>query len=117
MTAREELADGETVKPPFHEKRGPRPKTATMERRKARHLPLKVPKTTKWRRAALHPPHANEGKLKMPRAESRREMNFSCHRRACPGDPDQEGTAVPNDRDARAGKFTQPAQAWLRARA
>jgi hypothetical protein len=36
MTAREELADGETVKPPFHEKRGPRPKIAAMERRKAR---------------------------------------------------------------------------------
>jgi hypothetical protein len=37
MTACEELADSETAKPPFHEKRGPRPKIATMERRKARH--------------------------------------------------------------------------------
>jgi hypothetical protein len=62
MTACEELADGETAKPPFHEKRGPRPKVATMERRKARHLPLKVPKTKMWRQAALHPPHASEGK-------------------------------------------------------
>jgi hypothetical protein len=44
MTACEELADGETVKPPFHEKRGPRPKVAAKERRKARHLPMKVPK-------------------------------------------------------------------------
>jgi len=56
MTACEELADGEAARPPFHEKRGPRPKVAAMERRKARHLPLKVPKTKMWRQAALHPP-------------------------------------------------------------
>jgi hypothetical protein len=38
MAACEELADGEPAKPPVHEKRGPRPKAATMEQRSCRKI-------------------------------------------------------------------------------
>jgi len=48
-----------------------------MERRKARHLPLKVPTIKMLRPTALHHPSASEGAAK-PRMQAHRENEYGC---------------------------------------